>query len=181
MTAAQRRHVVAAVLVAVLAAVAAVLIGTAPASAHTALVSATPSAGGTLGAAPGRVELQFTSTVQARLAQVVVEDASGRDHVVGPVTSFDSRVVADLGQVGPGRYHVAYRVVAPDGHPIVGAYTFTVATGATASVSGRSVVDQGSAAPDGGRPWLVPLLGLLAVVTAVGLRVAHGVRRAAAS
>ncbi len=90
-------------------------------------------------------------------------------------------MVADLGQVGPGRYRVAYRVVAPDGHPVVGEYAFTVAADAATSGTGRSVVDAGPAAPDGGRPWVVPLLGLLAVATAVGLRVAHGVRRAAAS
>lgn len=170
-------------VVAVLLSIAGLLLAATPASAHTTLVSATPSVDGTLGDVPDRVELAFTTPVQARLAQVVVADADGRDHVVGAASTFDSRVVAELASVAPGRYRVAYRVVAPDGHPVVGEYSFTVAASASAtSGSERRAVDAGPPpATDGGRPWLVPVLGLLAVVAAVGLRVVHGVRRASAS
>jgi len=56
------------------------------------------------------------------------------------------------------------------------------ASASATSGSERRAVDAGPPpATDGGRPWLVPVLGLLAVVAAVGLRVVHGVRRASVS
>jgi len=153
-----------------------VLGAVAPASAHTSLLSATPSSGSTVDALPAGVELEFSMPVQSRLAQVVVRDAGGDDHVVGPVASFDTRVAAQVRGLRAGRYTVAYRVVAADGHPVSGQYTFVVASGASASsaaAAGRPVPSVSS----GGRPWLVPLLGALVVASAAALRVRHGGRR----
>jgi hypothetical protein len=79
---------------AVLGAVLGLTLVVSPASAHTDLVSATPSSGSTLDGVPAGVELGFATSVQARLTQVVVSDTDGRDHVVGPVASFDTRVEA---------------------------------------------------------------------------------------
>lgn len=150
-----------------------------PASAHTDLVSATPSSGSTLDGVPAGVQLAFSTSVQARLAQVVVRDADGRDHVVGPVASFDSRVEARVEGLRPGRYTVAYRVVAADGHPVVGHYAFVVAAGAVAAPTTAGAGPGGLAlgSSGSGRPWLVPLLGGIAVAGMVVLRVRHARRR----
>jgi methionine-rich copper-binding protein CopC len=175
-----RRALAAAGIPALLGAVLGVVLGLglvgSPASAHTDLVSATPSSGSTVDGVPAGVQLAFSTAVQARLAQVVVTDADGRDHVVGPVASFDTRVEARVEGLRPGRYTVAYRVVAADGHPVVGRYAFVVAAGAAAAPASTG----GGSAPTstaGGRPWLVPLLGGVTVVLVVVLRARHGGRR----
>jgi copper resistance protein C len=146
----------------------------APASSHTDLASATPSSDSTVDAVPAAVQLAFATPVQARLSQVVVTDAEGEDHVVGPVASFDTRVEARVEGLRSGRYTVAYRVVAADGHPVVGRYAFVVAAGSVASTTTAAA----SAAPasGGGRPWLVPMLGGVAVLSVVALRVRHARR-----
>jgi len=167
-----------AVLGGVLSAVLGVVL-VSPASAHTDLVSATPSADSTVDGVPAGVQLAFSTAVQARLAQVVVSDADGRDHVVGPVASFDSRVEARVEGLRPGRYTVAYRVVAADGHPVVGRYAFVVAAGAAAApaTAGARPGGPAPASSGSGRPWLVPLLGGIAVAGMVVLRVRHAGRR----
>jgi methionine-rich copper-binding protein CopC len=149
-----------------------------PASAHAGLVSATPSSGSTVDGIPAGVVLAFSSPVQARLAEVVVRDADGHDHVVGPVASFDTRVSAQVQGLLAGRYTVAYRVVSVDGHPVVGQYAFDVAARTGAAASGiDATTDPAPSASGGGRPWLAPLFGALAVVSAAVLRVRSGSRR----
>jgi copper resistance protein C len=176
------RRVLAAAGISLIAAVLGVVLGVglgSPASAHTDLVSATPSSGSTVDGVPAGVELSFATSVQARLTQVVVSDAAGRDHVVGPVVSFDTRVEARVEGLRPGRYTVAYRVVAADGHPVVGRYAFVVAAGAVTAAP-ASGAESGGPAPSasaGGRPWLVPLLGGMAIAVVVVLRVRHAGRR----
>jgi methionine-rich copper-binding protein CopC len=163
---------------AVLGAVLGLTLVVSPASAHTDLVSATPSSGSTLDGVPAGVELGFATSVQARLTQVVVSDTDGRDHVVGPVASFDTRVEARVDGLRPGRYTVAYRVVAADGHPVVGRYAFVVAAGAETAPPTSGAVSGGPApSAPAGRPWLAPLLGGLAVAVVVVLRVRHAGRR----
>lgn len=173
-----RRALAVVWLALVLASAVVALTAASPASAHTDLVSATPSSGSTVEAAPSGVELDFSWSVQARLAQVVVRDAEGRDHVIGPVASFGSRVEARVQGLRAGRYTVAYRVVAADGHPVVGRYTFDVAAGAVTAPRARTVAS-GAPAPSGsggGLPW-VPLLGVVTVVSVAALRVVRGGRR----
>jgi copper resistance protein C len=151
----------------------------APASSHTDLVSATPASGSTVDGAPAGVQLAFATPVQARLAQVVVSDAVGEDHVVGPVASFDTRVEARVEGLRAGRYTVAYRVVAADGHPVVGRYAFVVAAGSVSVTSTGGASDgPAPAGSAGGRPWVVPLLGGAAVAAVVVLRLRHGRREA---
>jgi len=176
------RRVLAAAGISLIGAVLGVLLGVvlvSPASAHTDLVSATPSSGSTVDGVPAGVQLAFATSVQARLSQVVVSDADGRDHVVGPVASFDTRVEARVEGLTPGRYTVAYRVVAADGHPVVGRYAFVVAAGAVAAPATPGAASGGTAPTTsaGGRPWLVPMLGGTAVAVVVVLRVRHAGRR----
>jgi len=150
------------------------LLAVAPASAHTDLVRADPRAGTTVGPLT-RVQLEFASPVLPELAEVQVLDAAGEDHASGEPSTFGTRVVTPVRSVDrSGRYEVRYRVVAVDGHPVVGSYHFSVSA-ASASVVERSSAGSGLAAdaqaPGGAPPWLVPLLAVLAVVVIAGARV----------
>ncbi|MEU9844590.1 copper resistance CopC family protein [Actinomadura sp. NPDC048032] len=115
----------AAVLAAILTALTAILAATAvPASAHTALTSASPEKDATV-AAPSQIVLTYGDPV--RLPRVVVTDGSGRQYQTGPARAVDNKVTQAVGRTPPdGKYTVGWRVVASDGHPVEGAYTFTV-------------------------------------------------------
>ncbi len=97
-----------------------------PAAAHTALERSAPAADASVAAPPTAVELVFTEPVSARLATVVVTGPDGADATEGPVQVSGASVVQPLrADAAPGRYRVAYRVVAADGHPITGTYDWT--------------------------------------------------------
>ncbi|MEU9867552.1 copper resistance CopC family protein [Actinomadura sp. NPDC048021] len=115
----------AAALAAILTALTAILAATAvPASAHTALTSASPEKDATV-AAPSQIVLTYGDPV--RLPRVVVTDGSGRQYQTGPARAVDNKVTQAVGGTPPdGKYTVGWRVVASDGHPVEGAYTFTV-------------------------------------------------------
>ncbi|MGY1715506.1 copper resistance protein CopC [Geodermatophilus sp. SYSU D01106] len=123
----------------VLAGVAAVLVGTAAllgigmpaASAHDALVSATPADGASLGAAPAAVELRFSGDVQELGAELVVTGPDGArvgdgvPSVSGPTVSLPLP-----GDLPAGTYAATWRIASADGHPVSGTTTFTVTGGA---------------------------------------------------
>jgi copper resistance protein C len=109
-------------------------VGAAPALAHTELVDSTPASGSRLTAAPDAVRLQFSEPVSPELAQVVVTAPDGRTVVSGPARVGGATVTQLLPALrAPGSYRIAYRVVADDGHPVVGELGFT-ATAAAAGV-----------------------------------------------
>jgi methionine-rich copper-binding protein CopC len=150
------------------------LLTVAPASAHTDLVRGDPQADTTVGPLT-RVQLEFASPVLPELAEVEVLDAAGVDHVSGESSTFGTKVVTPVRSVdGSGRYEVRYRMVAVDGHPVVGSYHFSVSAASAPAVE-RSSAGSGLAAdaqaPGGAPPWLVPLLAVLAVVVIAGARV----------
>ncbi len=151
------------------------LVAAGPASAHTDLLDADPRAGATVGPLT-RLQLEFATPVLPRLAEVEVLDTSGRDHVSGAPSTFGTRVVTPVRSVDrPGRYEVRYRVVAVDGHPVVGSYHFSVGStsGAVLDRSGGiSTPAVDVQAPVGSAPsGLVPLLACLAVLVVAGARV----------
>ena len=151
-----------------------------PASAHTDLVRANPVAGTTVGPLT-RVQLEFATPVLQRLAEVEVLDDAGEDHVAGKAATFGTKVVTTVRSVDrSGRYEVRYRVVAVDGHPVVGSYHFTVAASAAAADEGGadSAFAADSEASGGTPPWLVPLLAGLAVLAVAAARVVQYRRKA---
>ena len=144
-----------------------------PASAHTELVRANPVAGATVGPLT-RVQLEFATPVLQRLAEVEVLDDAGEDHVAGKAATFGTKVVTPVRSVDrSARYEVRYRVVAVDGHPVVGSYHFTVAASAAAVDEGGAVsaFAADADASGGTPPWLVPLLAGLAVLAVAVARV----------
>jgi hypothetical protein len=119
------------------AALAGVLLTALPAEAHTTLTGAVPGKGSTV-ASPAQVVLTFTDPV--RFPQVAVLDAGHGHHEAGRSRAVGNRVTQQIaGVLAPGTYTVGWRVVADDGHPVAGDYTFTVkgpaSTGPTPSTS----------------------------------------------
>ena len=108
-------------------ALASVLTTALPAYAHTSLTSSDPAKGATV-TSPRQIRLTFADPV--RFTGVVVVDAHGGHHESGKSQAVDNHVTeAIAGVLPPGVYTVGWRVVAPDGHPVTGKYTFTVKGG----------------------------------------------------
>jgi methionine-rich copper-binding protein CopC len=139
----------------------------APASAHTALQSATPADGSRV-APPTRIVLTYNDPV--RFTQVVVTDAAGRHYQSGGPLNVDKTVTENLSPPLPnGRYTVAWRVVAPDGHPVEGTYQFEVTgSSATAPAAAPAAPGQQTDTSSGSGLWWIVLIGLLVVAAAIG-------------
>ncbi|MDQ6728912.1 MAG: copper resistance protein CopC/CopD, partial [Actinomycetota bacterium] len=102
----------------------------AAASAHAYLVRTTPAASGILNAPPATVALTFDEAVEPRFAIISVTDTRGTQET----TASARRSAADpdtlLAPLRPGLpqgwYLVYWRAISVDGHPVQGAYTYSV-------------------------------------------------------
>ncbi|WP_083979206.1 copper resistance CopC family protein, partial [Micromonospora rosaria] len=123
-----RRPTVRGVVVAALAATALTLAPAAPAAAHNTLQSSTPTRDARLTTAPAQITLRFRQPLNPAFTTIVLSDAGQRRVATGEpaVTGPDGSITVDQ-PLGNGTYTVAYRVVSADGHPVQGAYQFTVA------------------------------------------------------
>lgn len=114
---------------AVLIAVAVVVALPRPALAHASLTSTTPVDGAAVDAAPPSITLAFDQQVSLPPSAIRVFAADGtrvdaNDPSVGPDgTTAQVGLRADLGD---GTYIVTWRAVSADGHPVRGAFLFTV-------------------------------------------------------
>lgn len=120
------------------------------AQAHEELVGATPAAGSSLSSLPNKVRLVFSDKLQSfdgrAVNVIVVEDPNGEQIDVGDsVVSGATLSVNIRDQSGSGKFHVSYRVVSGDGHPVSGDYYFTV-TGQPSAVPSPSVPEAVSTA-----------------------------------
>ncbi|MEU4534596.1 copper resistance CopC family protein [Streptosporangium sp. NPDC023825] len=130
-----------------LALLAALVLGTAfasPALAHDRLKSSDPAKGAKVENLE-EVKLTFSATV--RFPNVVVRSGDethqdGKAAVDGPVVT--QKVKGDL---PPGEYVIAYRVVSSDGHPIEGEIPFTLLGSADPSPSPSSAPSETSPSP----------------------------------
>jgi methionine-rich copper-binding protein CopC len=128
------RVCVRALLVLLGAAVAGVAVGVSPADAHTELVRSDPAADSSPATPPTAVRLTFSEAVQQTFATIAVTDPSGTRLETGPPTVHGRVVTTALNRPAePGRYRVAWRVVADDGHPVDGQFSFTVTATALAA------------------------------------------------
>ena len=99
----------------------------APASAHAALLAATPSPGSVIGTSPSEITITFSEgiTPVAGRVQVIAPDGkriSGAAVARGTVLHIPVRKAAQP----LGTYLVSYRVISADSHPIGGGLTFSV-------------------------------------------------------
>ncbi|MGH3390869.1 MAG: copper resistance CopC family protein, partial [Actinomadura sp.] len=101
--------------------------GATPAAAHTALKSSNPRDGARVSEPPGVVELTFTGPLRAQLSKITVRGPGGEEFQTGPAQVASGTARQSVRTLGAaGRYQIAYRVVAADGHPLVGTVRFTV-------------------------------------------------------
>jgi methionine-rich copper-binding protein CopC len=109
----------------------------APASArfHAHLVKADPAVNDTIAASPKTVRLWFSEPVELALSRVRVVRVGGDTLKTGELRregSAANTAATDLSAPAttPGTYVVTYHVVARDGHPTTGTYTFVVRSAA---------------------------------------------------
>jgi methionine-rich copper-binding protein CopC len=149
------------------AALLALVVCAGPASAHTTLRKASPGIGSTV-RPPSQIVLTYADPV--RFTQVLVSDAAGRRYQSGAPSAVDNTVTQKVGSALPnGRYTVAWRVVAPDGHPVEGTYQFTV-TGSTTALPpapGKAADQPGSSS--GTSVWWIALIVLLVLGVGAGV------------
>ena len=111
-----------------------------------------PAAGGSYAVSPAEIRLTFSERPEIALASIVL--AGGGDSAALTPVRRDSAdentvVAAVVRTLASGSYRVIWRVAARDGHPIRGAYTFTVTASADgpeaaapAPVTGASPIDE---------------------------------------
>ena len=107
----------------------------APAGAHARLVASDPPAGATLDRPPAAVTLRFNEPVEGALGGVRVLGSDGERADGGRAELAEGGKVLRAALPGDlqGAYLVAWRVVSADGHPVQGAFTFTVGSAAPPS------------------------------------------------
>jgi copper resistance protein C len=132
-------------------AVAGVLATAAPAQAHTTLTWSDPKKGTTVTASPAQLRLTFGDPV--RFPGVVLTDAKGGHHESGKASAVDNHVVEKVaGVLPPGVYTVGWRVVAEDGHPVTGKFTFTMKADTPATPTSSAPASAPSSAPSDAAP-----------------------------
>jgi copper transport protein len=109
---------------------------TAPAFFHATLLSSEPAAKSTLTTSPTRIRLVFSEEIEPSLGRIRLVGPDG--NVVTLVQAGDPHDVSALiapipSPLASGVYRVQWRIVSEDGHPIDGAYSFTVAPSATSA------------------------------------------------
>ena len=109
--------------------VALLVAGASPASAHAELSSTDPAVGSVVAASPDQVVLRFTEGISVEDDGVRVLDVEAARRDAGRSSAADGVVTVPLdGELPNGGYVVAWRVVSADGHPIQGAFQFSVGT-----------------------------------------------------
>lgn len=99
--------------------------------AHAVLQSSEPRSGSVVETAPPWVRVQFNEPVEAVFTPLMVYDRAGNrvdkgDAQIDPGDS--SAIIVGLRSLPEGFYTVSYRVTSADGHPVEGAYGFSVGT-----------------------------------------------------
>lgn len=177
MTVLRRRPTGRRLVVALLAGAALLGAGVRPAGAHAVLKSTSPVDGEQLTEAPAEVRLAFDEPVSVPTGGVRVYDSSGQQVDRGRPGGAAAPNVVGVGladRLRPGTYIVTWRVVSADGHPVKGAFVFSV--GAGGQVADSVLAQVFSAQAD--RPfavaatvarWLMYVATLLAAGTAAFL------------
>jgi copper transport protein len=98
-----------------------------PAGAHTVLRSSTPASGAVVPRLD-RLELFFTEPIEAAASHLYVEDPVGYLELpkAVPVDGDSASLAVELPPLGDGTYTVTWHVVATDGDPAEGTFTFTI-------------------------------------------------------
>jgi methionine-rich copper-binding protein CopC len=161
----------------VLLAIAALLVFPALAAAHAHLESTDPEAGANLDEPPTEVTVTFDDELQPDGSGFTVADADGNEVGDGSLDLDVAERNVLRGEVSitdPGLYTVSWEIVAEDGHPDSGEFTFGYRADAERAAADAERAAAAAAAPDTAlRPaeGHTPLgvIGVLLLVTGVGL------------
>jgi len=93
---------------------------------HAELRQSVPAAGAQLADPPPLITLHFSERVELLDDAVVLLDADGAPIDLGAPKADGSVVTATVPDLPDGAYVVDWQVVSADGHPVAGAFTFTV-------------------------------------------------------
>ncbi len=132
--------------------IAALVMLAAPAGAHAVLVQTEPASGQVYPTAPRVITLRFDENVQVGLGGIRLFDSKSHRIETGRPTQAGSAatVSVTLPKLADGTYVATWRVISGDGHPVQGAFTFSVgevtsgATGAQALANRLLTSQQGS-------------------------------------
>ncbi len=98
------------------------------AQAHASLVKTAPQADSRTDDSPESVEIVFNERLDSGGAKLLVLSESSRNVAKGELERIEEGKGIRIGlpKLGDGHYTVSYSVISADGHPISGAYVFTV-------------------------------------------------------
>lgn len=125
-------------------------VATPSAQAHGQLVDSNPAANSQVLVLPEKVRLEFDDKLQVfegkTVNVLVVEDSYGKQIDAGDSIVAGAVLTVTLrDRSEAGKFHVSYRIVSDDGHPVAGDYYFTVA-GAPSAVPSPSAPEAVSTA-----------------------------------
>ena len=148
-----------AVLVGLVVTVASILLLAGPASAHASLETSDPANGAVLTESPSQIVLGFDESVDIALGAIRLYDGRGHEIDVGAAhhQGDNTHVAVNVPKLAADVYVVSWRVVSADSHPVHGAFTFQVGTGAAVRDPGlitRLLAQQG------GNPSAGAILGI---------------------
>lgn len=149
----------------ILAVCALLVVMSAPAQAHTDLVSSAPRDGQTLKKAPQSVTLTFGEDLLPGGDKLVAKDDAGARIDLEATTDGPRLSAPWPAQANAGTYKVAYRAVAADGHPLEGSITFTIAAPAQSPSPAALPAETPASASN---PWLIAGPALLVLVLGAG-------------
>ena len=104
-----------------------VLLPARPASAHAAMVTATPEPGSVVASAPAEITVTFSEGITAVADRTQVLAPDGK-RITGTVTASGATLRIGIRRADQplGTYLVSYRIISGDSHPVGGAMTFSV-------------------------------------------------------
>jgi copper transport protein len=135
-----------------------------PASAHASLIATEPADGAIVSAAPESATLVFNEPVSPLTLRLF--DPSGHGATLTAVKQDAARLVIALPRDrGEGTYVLSWRVVSADGHPIGGAFGFSVGR---ADGAARAAMDATAGAPVRAAIWLTRVALYVALFVGIG-------------
>lgn len=136
---------------------------------HTGLLASSPANGTRLSQTPGDVRFTFDQTLQPVQGwdAVIVTGPDGMRWPAHSVRVTGDTITATCGHLGPlGDYHLSYRVISGDGHPVAGHITVTLGQVGSGAPATATLSMTGVGVP--AWAWLVELaLGILVTCQAV--------------
>jgi copper resistance protein C len=158
-----------------LALIAVLVLLPAPVYAHTEVVSTTPAANEEVTAAPTQVTITTVEAVREMGSAIVVTSPSGA-RVDDGSTEIDGRItlVGLVALTEFGTYTVDYRLLANDGHPIEGTFSFVLPDGGATQSPAPSPNETSEPEPADQKssfPWPIALAALVALLSAGALAV----------